>query len=62
MLSRTMTMDGNARDDEAVYSVLRKDLSVVTPAIDKTYRSRANSYVSHTGVSFKSFHMANPNP
>ena len=58
MLSRTMTMDGNARDDETVYSVLRKDLSVVTPAIDKTYRSRANSYVSHTGVSFKSFQSA----
>lgn len=53
--------DRKMAEDDGIFSVLRKDLSVITPTIDQTYKSRSKSYAK-TGLSSKNFHMANPNP
>ena len=53
-------------EDDAVYSTLRKELSVITPSIatvaSKSGRGRAKSYMNSRTSGSNSFHMANPNP
>ena len=53
--------DGFKLEDDLVYSQLRKDLSVKTPSIVPTQKSRSKSYMN-SKTSSNSYHMANPNP
>ena len=56
------SQDGIRPEDDMVFSRLRKELSVLTPAITKSKQnSRTKSYIS-SRISTNTFHMANPNP
>lgn len=56
------TTDGAFKlEDDFVYSTLRKELSVVTPSMAQSIKSRAKSFIN-SRTSTNSYHMANPNP